>query len=86
MLKLCPVWDTISFCNLQIQMWNSQLLLQHHVWLCAAMLPVVITTDSKHLRLSSPNEIVSFVRVAVIMVSLHSNKTPRNFFRLFIFY
>ena len=37
MLKLCLLWHTVSFCCLLIKM----LLLQHHICLCAAMLPSV---------------------------------------------
>lgn len=39
-LRLQLVWHTILFCCLQVMIQNSQLLLQHHVCLKAAMLIV----------------------------------------------
>jgi hypothetical protein len=54
-------------------MQNSQLLLQHHVCLDTAMLPSMMRMTVSQLQLN-----VFFIRVALEMVSLHSNKNLRQ--------
>jgi hypothetical protein len=44
-LELCPVPKRPSTGCLQIKMQNSQLLLQHHVYLDTAMLPAMMIVD-----------------------------------------
>jgi hypothetical protein len=42
MLKLCPVWLSVTSCCLWIEMQSSRLLLQPHACLhAAAMLPAI---------------------------------------------
>jgi hypothetical protein len=42
MFKLHPVWHALSCCCLWVKMQNSQLLLQNHVCLRAAMFPAMM--------------------------------------------
>jgi hypothetical protein len=57
---------------------NSELL-QHHVCLHATILPAMLMImDSTTESLSKPQQNAFFVRVAMVMVSLHSNKTLRH--------
>jgi hypothetical protein len=61
-------------------MYNSQLL-QHHACLDAAMLHamMIMYCSSEPVGQASPNnEILSFIRVAWVMVSLHSSKPLSN--------
>lgn len=71
MLKLGPVWNTVSFYCLRIEILNLQLLLQHHTCLHAAMMTMDLTSET----VSRPQLNVSFIPVAMAVASFHSNKT-----------
>lgn len=60
---------------LTIQMWSPRLVLQLCVYLCAADLPAMVTTDQSSGQKGSPSQTLSFIRVAAITVSLPSNRT-----------
>ena len=55
---------------------NSQVPL-HHVCLDTAMPPYMVVMDSTSEPVSQPQLNVVLIRVALVMVSLHSNKTLR---------
>jgi hypothetical protein len=76
MLKLCPVWQTVSLCCLQIKIQNSLILLQHHVCLHAAMLPTMMIMDETSETVSQPHLNVALLKVVVVMVSLYSDRNP----------
>lgn len=70
MFKLCIVWHTVSFYCLQIKMQKSQLLLQHHVCLDAAMLPTMIIMDKTSETVSQSQLNVSLIRVVLVWISV----------------
>lgn len=59
---------------LMLPMQISQLLLQHHVCLHATMLPALMIMDSTSETLTMHQLNVFFIKVALIMVSLHRNR------------
>jgi hypothetical protein len=52
-----------------------QLCLQHHACLDAAIRSTIMNSTSEAVMAYSPSEMFSFIRVALVMVSLHSNRT-----------
>ena len=60
-----------------MKMWNSQLCL-HHACLDAAMLPTLMIMNGTYETVSQPQLNVVLIRVALVMVSVHSSKTLRQ--------
>ena len=59
-------------------MLSSQLLLQSHLCLDAAMLPALMIMDRTSEPVSQTQLNVVLIRVALVMVSVHSFKTLRQ--------
>jgi hypothetical protein len=64
---------SVPFCCHWIKMWNSQLLLQNHYCLPASMLPNMMKIDSLWNCKTAPLKCFFFIRVAMVMILLHSN-------------
>jgi hypothetical protein len=68
---------------LWIKMWNSWHF-QHQVRLHDATLPVMVIMDWTSKTVNQPQLNVFFIRVALVMVSLHSNKTQTKTMELHV--